>query len=145
MDSTKIQNFGRENPHSDFPRFSSLAPNECAQLQSAIATRLGLQARTEPLVLLEALQGKAKPFTGADAQNAFDPQTAIAALGFRPRPEVLVNWYRFDKIDRIALSDLTKHFDDIWYPGSDDIEIFDESLDWFILVRHDGRVSLLNC
>lgn len=144
MDAFKIRNFRREHPHSDFPRFASLEPSECAQLRSAIAIRVGMPNLAEPLHLLEALQDKAKPLVGADALSAFDLQKAIAATGFQPREMVLVNWYRFDRIDRIALSDLSKHFCDIWYPASDDIEIFDESLDWFVCVRHDGVVSLLS-
>ena len=144
VDSLKVQNFSRQYPSTEFPRFTSLAASECAQLRHAIATRLGLDVRSEPLVVLNTLCATAKSLTSVDAEDGFNLRTLISGLGLKPRTEVLVNWYRFDKIDRIALSDLSTHFDDIWYPSSDDIEIFDESLDWFVLIRHDGRVSALN-
>jgi hypothetical protein len=143
VDSFKIQNFSRQNPTAEFPRFTSLASSECAQLRYAIATRLGLEAQSEPLVVLNALCSTASPLTGVDAEDGFDLRTLMSELGLNAHEEVLVNWYKFDNIDRIALSDLSRHFDDIWYPSSDDIEIFDRSLDWFVLVRHDGAVSVL--
>jgi hypothetical protein len=58
--------------------------------------------------------------------------------------KVLVNWYRFDEIDRIDIDVLSQFFDDIWYPAVDDIEIFDTSCGWFISVSHDGRVELIS-
>jgi len=144
VDSLKVQNFNRQNPSAEFPRFTSLAASECAQLLHAIAKRLGLDAQSEPLVVLNTLCASARSLTSVDAEDGFNLRTLISGLGLKARAEVLVNWQRFDNIDRIALSDLSRHFDDIWYPSSDDIEIFDESLDWFVLIRHDGRVSALN-
>jgi len=144
MDSIKVQNFSRENPGIEFPPFTSLTPNDCARLRTAIAQRLGLNPESAPLLLLQTLQARALHFTGTNAEDRFDLRNLISELGFRPSAEVLVNWQRFDEIDRIALSDLSRHFDDIWYPGSDDIEIFDESLDWLVLVRHDGVVTAMN-
>lgn len=144
MDSVKIENFSREKPGFEFPRFTSLTPNDCAQFRSTIAERLGLTAHSEPLKLLETLQARAKYLSGVNAEQGFDLSSVITELGVTPDAHVLVNWYRFDQIDRIALSDISEHFDDIWYPGSDDIEIFDESIDWLVLVRHDGVVGAVN-
>lgn len=144
VDSLKVENFNRENPSAEFPRFTPLAASECTHLRGAIAKRLGLDAQSEPLVVLNTLCATARSITSVDAEDGFDLRTLISELRLKTRAEVLVNWYRFDNIDRIALSDLSSHFNDIWYPSSDDIEIFDESLDWFVLIRHDGRVSALN-
>jgi hypothetical protein len=40
------------------------------------------------------------------------------------------------------LEDLSRYFDDIFYPGPDDIELFDETLKWFMLVDHEGAISI---
>lgn len=144
MDTVKVQNFLRENPADEFPRFTPIASNECAKLRTEIAKRFGLNAESEPLDVLNALRSTAMFVPGVDGGDAFQLRNLISRLGIKARAEVLVNWYRFDSIDRIAFSDLSEHFDDIWYPGSDDIEIFDEGLDWFVLVRHDGQVSAVN-
>lgn len=57
--------------------------------------------------------------------------------------KVYINWHRFDKIDQMQFPDLMGHFDDIWYPGADDIDIFDDSLNWVASVSHFGNVRLL--
>lgn len=137
MNAVKIQNFSSANPNSEFPAFKHLSPSDCALLRSEIATRLGLVPQSEPLVLLETLHAEAKPFTSVGAPATFELQNIISGAGFNWCLDVYVNWHRFDDIDRIALYDLSKYFDYIWYPSSDDIEIFDEGLDWFVLVRHE--------
>jgi hypothetical protein len=144
VDALKVQNFARENPGADFPPFAPLGPSECTQLRTAIATRLGLDAQSEPLVILNTLRANASSLAEVNAEDEFDFRGVVSGLGIKARAEVLVNWHRFDNIDRVALLDLSKHFDYIWYPSSDDIESFDESLDWFVLICHDGEVSAFN-
>jgi len=144
MDAIKVENFRRVSPTVEFPRFAHLSPKECARLRADIAERLNLDSRSDPLILLSTLRAAARPVPGLNAQNGIELRTLISSRGFKPQADALVNWYRFDDIDRIALSDLSTHFGDIWYPSSDDIEILDESLDWFVFVRHDGAVDVLD-
>jgi hypothetical protein len=33
------------------------------------------------------------------------------------------------------------YFSDLWYPGADDIDLFDASVSWVVAIRHDGAVS----
>jgi hypothetical protein len=139
MDTVKVQNFLRENPSAEFPRFTPITSAECAQLRRGIAKRLGLNAECEPLDILNTLRSTAVFIDGVDGEDAFNLRNLISRLGIKTRADVLVNWHRFESLDLIALSDLNEHFEDIWYPGSDNIEIFDESLGWFVLVRHDGQ------
>ena len=64
-------------------------------------------------------------------------------LNIKPNLQVYLNWYSFTDIDILNIIFLDKYFFDIWYPISDDIDIFDESLNWFLSIRHDGNVVLL--
>jgi hypothetical protein len=143
VDALKIENFSSANRGSAFPTFEHLSPSDCAHLRSEIANRIGLDPQTKPLRLLETLHAQAKPLTSVD-EAGFELRAVISVAGFNGCSDVYVNWYRFDHIDRIALLDLSKYFSDIWYPSSDDIEIFDGSLDWFVLITHDGLVSVLD-
>jgi len=61
-------------------------------------------------------------------------------LGISAEKKVYVNWYRYDNVDEIQFVDLTKYFDDIWYPGLDDIDIFDATFSWILSISHDGAV-----
>jgi len=118
-------------------------PAECVRLQTALATRLGIHPHSEPFAVLNEVQRRATHLPGINAENALDLYKVIALFGINAGTEVFINWHRFDRIDRIALLDLSNHFSDIWYPGSDDIEIFDESFDWLVAVHHDGDVRVI--
>lgn len=144
MDAIKIENFRRLNPTGEFPRFTHLSLAECAHLRADIAKRLGIDSGADPLAVLSFLHAAARPISGVNAQNGIELRTLILSQDLKPEAEVFVNWHRFDDIDRVALIDLSKNFGDIWYPSSDDIEVFDASLDWFAFVRHDGAVSVLD-
>jgi hypothetical protein len=144
MDTFKIDNFCRANPGAEFPQFTHLTSAECTQLRATIAEHIGLDQQTDSLVLVESLWAAAEFVPVIDADNGFDLRRLISSRGLKSGTDVLVNWHRFDNIDRFALSDLSKCFSDIWYPSSDDIEIFDASLDWFVFIRHDGRVKVLD-
>ncbi len=37
---------------------------------------------------------------------------------------------------------MSRWFDDIWYPASDDIDLFDSTLDWILSVSHSGLIDL---
>ena len=52
-----------------------------------------------------------------------------------------INWSDFKDIDVLDLEDVLRYFYDIWFPGMDDIEIFDETFNWLVSIRHDGVVS----
>jgi hypothetical protein len=54
--------------------------------------------------------------------------------------KVYLNWYRFDDIDQIDLAALDQYFSDIWYPGSDDLDVFDDSTDWIVSIAHFGKI-----
>jgi hypothetical protein len=68
-------------------------------------------------------------------------QSTITRVGITPQQTVYIHWYYDDKIDEFYFADLAQYFDDIWYPGPDDIEIFDATLSWIVVVPHYGDVQ----
>jgi hypothetical protein len=66
----------------------------------------------------------------------------LRKLGVTSPKKVYLNWYRFDDIDQIDLADLDRYFFDIWYPDSDDLDVFDDSADWIVSIAHHGNVRL---
>lgn len=56
---------------------------------------------------------------------------------------IYLNWYRYDKIDKISLKEIEKYFLDIWYPELDDIDIFDDSFSWILSITHFGCIKFL--
>jgi len=78
-----------------------------------------------------------------DAKDGFNLIDTLNSISILPLPKIYINWYQFDDIDLINTSDLNKYFDDIWFPSADDIDLFDESLNWIVSIRHDGNVCFL--
>ncbi len=55
---------------------------------------------------------------------------------------VFINWGKFENIDEISFNDFGQYFYDLWFPSSDDIDIFDDTYRWIVSIRHDG---IINC
>lgn len=143
MDQHKIDNFAQDHPGTPFPSMRKLAAEELSLLQGKIfkSVRENLNIKLpEEISRLELLEQDFFP------QNAESPdfklEEAMAQFKIYPDSIVYINWYRFDTVDRIELRDLYKYFDYIWYPGSDDIEVFDSSARWMISVSHSGHTSV---
>lgn len=67
----------------------------------------------------------------------------LSYLKISPREHVFINWNRYDDIDEIGFNDLDMYFSDIWYPGSDDIDIFDSSFRWIISISPEGYIKVV--
>ena len=143
MEQFKIDNFVRAFGNG-FPDYRCLSGTECADLFSRLATRLGLPTTIQGLDLLIELSKLGVVLPGVSAESDdFVLSRTISDSGIVSEPSVFLNWYRFDNVDQLQLTDLTKYFDDIWYPAADDIDVFDTTLSWVISIRHDGMVFLV--
>lgn len=143
MDEHKIQNFNNNYPNSAFPDFRTLSAVEAEHIRKSLRDKLGMHSGSTPLDIVIKLGDDSTVISGADADaDDFSFKSAVLQAGIEPSKRVLINWYRFDVIDEIALDDLTNYFDDIWYPSSDDIEIFDNSISWMISIGHSGEMTV---
>ena len=139
MDAFKIEHFESAG-NSSFPAFRQADAGECATIRDKFLKQLG-GGSTRPFAdLLE----KRQSFAGSIEDFGLPPLPALfETLSIHCLDSVYINWHscRDGDIDELFLSDLSTHFYDIWYPSSDDIDIFDASLRWVVSVRHDGCVS----
>ncbi len=85
--------------------------------------------------------------TSIKEENAEDDNFSLIEL-FRKNnislgKEIYINWYHYDQIDQFKKEDLLNFFDDIWYPSSDDIDIFDEKMENIVSIDHGGFIKIL--
>jgi hypothetical protein len=143
MDAFKIDLFKAERPGEKLPEFRRLGDREADRLRSILSKRAGLIGQMSLLELTKGLFSLSHEVGGIDAtEEGFSLTDLMEKLGIEPRKDVYVNWYRYDRIDQIRFEELAKHFASIWYPGPDDIDIFDDSFRWIISVAHNGQVRL---
>lgn len=141
---TKIENFIRQYPGKQFPAFRSLTVQDAEKIAQIIQNQLGMPPNSSPLDLVKELRDRSSVIPDANAESTrFDLKSTILRAGIAPNKIVFINWYRFDQIDEMNLSDLSTHFGDIWYPAADDIDIFDETLDWIISIGYSGEVLVM--
>ncbi|WP_337172366.1 hypothetical protein [Gemmatimonas aurantiaca] len=144
MDGFKRDNFQRRYPGSAFPVVDAMEPSVCDEVRQQVAMRLGGSPVRTGAALVREIAEDATPIPGVDAENDdFDLFRVLDSLALPYSEHVLLNWERFDRLDRIRLRDLREYFSDIWYPGSDDLDVIDLDAGWILSIRHDGGVLVL--
>jgi hypothetical protein len=144
MEKIKIDNFVKEYPGCHFPEFTSLDKDNCTAIYEKISKKLGLATTSDGLALVKTIDARQKTCPTAEGiGEQFSFTSLLTTYGLKGADNVYVNWYRYDRIDKLKFSDLDKYFLDIWYPGVDDMDVFDDTLDWIISVSHDSKIKLL--
>lgn len=142
MEDFKLELF-KEEYGRDFPSFTSLSQTECKGIREIICEKFGLSEGADLLSFAKEISHKQIHVPEFDATDNFELTQCLDRLGISFDQDILLNWYQFDEIDRIKIEDVNQYFDDIWFPDSDDIDLFDKSLDWILSIRHDGEISVI--
>ncbi|SEP46075.1 hypothetical protein [Mucilaginibacter sp. OK283] len=138
MDEFKISLF--ENEHNaSFPQHRELTKLESQKLANEISKKYNINILNFEM----DLAAKQSFYNESDSLENFKLIDNLKKIGITPMKEVFINWYRFERIDVFNAVDLDKFFYNIWFPSSDDIDIFDESLNWIVSIRHDGIISYI--
>jgi hypothetical protein len=142
MESFKIEHFKRDNPTKKFPVFSSLEPSRAKEIYDRLSDKI--DSSLTPDQLAKRINEIGISIESDNAENDdFILKEVFDKIGISPQEKVFINWYHFDDVDEIRFDDLNGFFDDIWYPGSDDIDIFDETFSWILSVYHDGSIKVV--
>jgi hypothetical protein len=139
MHETKIKHFKTDHPGVPVPWFQMLSEEERKDILEH-----KIYDSDKPLrELYLLLRGRSISFPDANAESEdFNLSDTMKAIKVKPKEKVYICDPVFD-LENCYFCDLTKYFDDFWYSGPDDIEIFDSSLNWIVFVDHDGYISYL--
>ena len=142
MDQHKIENFLKANPGLAFPACQHLSESQAGMIRNSIAKSVG-SPELDGLSIVKRLYEISVEAGDLQVNDAaFSIGNLIHDLGVKFPESVYLNWYRFNDIDQISLADLDQYFSELWYPGSDDLDIFDDSADWVVSITHYSRVML---
>ena len=135
MDQMKLENFRKEYGF-EMPIVRSFSPNECLKIRENLLHKFSLDDIDEFFKI-----DKFSKLDGFNADEAnFDIKAVFSKLNIATPNEICINFNKFESIDILRFNDLFKFFIDIWYPSSDDIEIFDINLSFIFSVRHYGEI-----
>ena len=139
-----MERFREDHPGSEFPSVQSLSESKRRQLNQELAVKLGLPGETEAIDVVKRLHESFETPSSYNATDqAFKLRSLVKDLDIETAENVYINWDQFDHVDKIRFADLADYFVYIWYSVSDDIEIFDDTLRWAIVIRHDGAVAFV--
>lgn len=144
MDTFKLIHFAQAHPGLTFPAFSSVSAQEAHAIREAFRLHLKSPDMNDGHDLMNKVLAVESSYKGTNAQNdGFDLRSVMRAIRIIPEDDVYINWYQFDIIDRMKLSDLSRYLDDIWYPSSDSIDIFDSTFSWLLSISYGGNVGFV--
>ncbi len=115
---------------------------EADGVRAHLAKRLKLPAFTDGASLVAEIS-KRQSLHDKCVDQGFELDLILKSAGIVSPKNVFINWYQFDNIDVMTSKDVVRYFDDLWYPSSDDIDLFDSSFAWVVSVRHDGIVAIV--
>jgi len=142
LERFKIDHFKKNNPGKEFPWHRTLASSDMEEVCRRLADILQVPSGNN-LDIVNALYSCSQVLEENNAETeGFSLSELTESINISPTENVYINWYRFDNIDEIRFVDLCKYFEDIWYPGPDDIDIFDSTLSWILSITHDGVIRL---
>lgn len=143
MEIFKIKNYEQDNPGHSFPETISLNQEEVAFIRGTLASFIGLSPEVDNLNLIQSLWQRATTLNELNAEkDSFDLSEVMRAVQVKPCQSVLIDWDQMKTIDRIQFDDLCRCFEYIWYPSTDDIEIFDDTLSWMMFISHSGEIGI---
>ena len=144
MSPFKIELFQQDYPNQPFPPFRQLSEDERKQVRECLRlhSALGCDDPEEELVVTicqEAISQKNVP-------NAEDERFSLLQVmhqaDIAPQPAVFLDWWRDDDMDEMKVSDVDRWLADLWFPGPDDLFVYDSSFNWVLWIDHDGRTAI---
>jgi hypothetical protein len=140
MEQFKILNFEKENPCDKFPRVTTLKGIEAEKVKQQFLSNVNYKEVSK--LLLEYLSAKSTVLHNVNAEDVdFNMVSIVERLGITPLEKIYINWGKFEEIDQMSFIEFSAHFDDIWYPSADDIDLFDNSFSWIVSITHYGAVK----
>ena len=137
MEKFKLDNF-KTTYHKSMPVEKSLSKNESEAISTSLFQKLNLK-KTDYFQEKESCNFNIIGHLNAGTYYINWDEVFQKMKLSVPR-EIYINEHNFENLDIMLFDNFKKYFTDIWYPAADDIEIFDATLNWIIVIRHFGTV-----
>lgn len=140
LDRRKL--FLERYPKRDFCDFSIIGLKESQEYLFKLALNFGLDITGTHYNILLRLR-EHSTFVKIIDETTFKPIETLKEQGNEVHDKVFVNYFDFSEIYEISSQELDIYFDDLYFPYSDDVEIFDKSCSWVLFVTNKMRLMEL--
>ncbi len=66
---------------------------------------------------------------------------SLCKLNIKEDEVVYLDWDNFENLIAVSFSDFVKNINNFWYPGSDDLSIFNDDATWVLTIYHHGDIT----
>lgn len=137
MQEFKIEHYENELPGNVFPEYNSLNAEECKVIIDEIKALVPDSANHENIFLAIEKSLSSKPCNDSDLG---DIAVFFKSLDFGCDEQLYLIWYEHE-IDKMDISSFTNHWENIWYPPSDELLIcYCKSAGKLIMITDWGQV-----
>lgn len=137
MDRFKFEHF-KEYHGFDLTSIIHLTEQECGQIRHSLYHKYCVASDKE---LFQYIVGKANGSKVVETiTDNILMERVFSSVGIVPNRYIYLVWGNLGDIDTIPFVDFCQYFEDIWYPSSDDIGVFDDSFNWLIVITHYGAI-----
>jgi|GEM_PF-1651723 hypothetical protein len=138
MDAFKIDIFKKENPGVELFEIQSLTVPDAERVRARLRKLLKIKDDAD---ILRCLGSQPNTSVCSVLDAGFSMETELKKLRICDE-YIYINWDDFSLIDKVGVNDFCRWFEYIWYPASDDIDIFNDDLTWFLHVYHCGTLAI---
>lgn len=162
MEWFKFEYFARDYPGVPFPSHATMLNRPAAFLRRRVQKAFNVSVQGESLEVARLFDCEQPAFTlyaqalrrrleqlpriALQTQpdlDSFRPGASLAACGIPKPSRVYAAWGPdMHPIDDFEFEAFDRHVEDIWYPSSDDLVVFDETLAWLLWIHHEGSAGL---
>lgn len=143
MEQFKVENFLLDHRNIEFPSFQTLTSEEVERIVTELANVSGFVGHRDARSILRHLLSQSFSIGQVDSKEPkLDLVNVLVRYNLEPSDQICINWSTFTEVDCMSASDFSQYFDYIWYPASDDIEVWDDLLEWILFVTHYGDLRL---
>lgn len=151
MDIYKIDNYNRDSDGKPFPWYYHLENAELSELVKKIVFAFSIQMNTTIELIIQKICDKTHLLLDNNGSyfNAtneyFQISDVFDLIGVKDQDTIYISWGPGEPclcsdVDLLYIKDVLKHFNDLWYPGTDDMVMFNDSFSFIIWIDHGGGI-----
>lgn len=145
----KKQLFAKEHPCTAWPIVEIACDSDASSIRRGVSQYLSQRSLgSVQIAVSESIQGFAKPHSDyllgeSESQHERVLQLLIGIGNDSDSGSVVFSLDLMQHIYSCPAHDFVRYFDYIWYPHTDNIILFDSSIEHGYVITHDGRVVSL--
>ena len=133
--------FLEKNPKKQFFPYEKITGRRALTAFETLCGNFNIDNPSKNIDAVNQVVSKGK-FLKVIDESMFNLNEYFEQIPTKTPQTVFLNYGDMSEFYEVSTESLNLFFDDIYFPGSDDIEIFDASCSWLFSINHDNYLVL---